>query len=98
MARSKATAEMVEKMQLALFLEANANKKQPELLAVMLQKLVEADPESIDAELERIIDFIVGTMPEDKRQKFSRGVAGVRAAELREVARNFLLKEFALKE
>ena len=70
MARSKATAEMVEKMQLALFLEANANKQQPELLAAMLQKILEADPESADAELERIIDFIVGTMPEDKRQKF----------------------------
>jgi len=70
MARRKMTAEMLEKMQLAMFLEANANKKQPELLAAMLQKILEADPESADAELERIIDFIVGTMPEDKRQKF----------------------------
>jgi hypothetical protein len=70
MARWKMTAEMLEKMQLALFLEANANEKQPELLAAILQKMLEADPESADAELERIIDFIVGTMPEDKRQKF----------------------------
>jgi hypothetical protein len=70
MARGKATAKMIEKMQLALFLEANTNEKQPELLAAMLQKLLDADPESADAELERIIDFIVGAMPEDKRQKF----------------------------
>ena len=70
MARGEVTAEMLEKMQLALFLEANANQKQPDLLAMMLQKLLEADPESADAELERIIDFILGTMPEDKRQKF----------------------------
>jgi len=70
MARWKMTAEMLEKMQLALLLEANANKKQPELLAAILQKMLEADPESADAELEKIIDFIVGTMPEDKRQKF----------------------------
>ena len=63
-------AEMHEKMWLALFLEANANEKQPELLAAILQKILEADPESADAELESIIDFIVGTMPEDKRQKF----------------------------
>ena len=70
MARWKMTAETLEKMQLALFLEANANEKQPELLAAILQKMLEADPESADAELERIIDFIVGTMPEDKRQKF----------------------------
>ena len=66
----EATAEMVEKIQLTLFLEANANEKQPELLAAILQKMLEADPESADAELEKIIDFIVGTMPEDKRQKF----------------------------
>jgi len=64
------TADMLEKMQLALLLEENANEKQPELLAAMLQKLLEVDPETADAELERIIDFIVGTMPEDKRQKF----------------------------
>ena len=70
MARSKATAEMIEKIQLALFLETNANKEQPEQLAAMIQKLLEADPESADAELERIIDFVLGTMPEDKRQKF----------------------------
>jgi hypothetical protein len=31
---------------------------------------LEANPESAGAELERIIDFIVGAMPEDKRQKF----------------------------
>ena len=70
MARWKMTAETLEKMQLALFLETNANKEQPEQLAAMIQKLLEADPESADAELERIIDFILGTMPEDKRQKF----------------------------
>ena len=70
MARWKMTAEMLEKLQLALFLEASANKKQPELLAAVLQKLLETDPQSADAELERIIDFIVGTMPEDERQKF----------------------------
>jgi hypothetical protein len=70
MARSKATAEMLEKMQLALLLEGNANEKRPELLATILQKLLEASPESADAELERIIDFVLGTMPEDKRQKF----------------------------
>jgi len=69
MARRKMTAEMLEKMQLALFLETNANKEQPEQLAAMIQKLLEAGPESADAELERIIDFILGTMPQDKRQK-----------------------------
>jgi hypothetical protein len=77
MARSKATAEMIEKMQLALFLETNANKEQPELLAAMIQKLLEADPESADAELERIIDFVLGTMPEDKRQKFLEELQGL---------------------
>jgi hypothetical protein len=70
MARGKMTADMLEKMQLALFLEANAPKKQPELLAAMLAKMLAADPESADAELERIIDFVLGTIPEDKRQKF----------------------------
>ena len=55
MARRKMTAEMLEKMQLALFLETNANKEQPEQLAAMIQKLLEAGPESADAELERIL-------------------------------------------
>jgi len=77
MARSKATAEMIEKIQLALFLETNANKEQPEQLAAMIQKLLEADPESADAELERIIDFVLGTMPEDKRQKFLEELQGL---------------------
>ena len=70
MARGKMTVEMLEKMQLALFLESNANEKQPELLAAILQKLLEANPESADAELERMIDFVLGTMQEEKRQKF----------------------------
>jgi len=30
----------------------------------------QADPKAADAELERIIDLVAATMPEDKRQKF----------------------------
>ena len=70
MARSKPTKETIEKVTAAVLEQAKANKKLPELLAAILTKMREADPDAADAEVERLIDLIADSMPEEKRRKF----------------------------
>ena len=83
MARSKPTKETIEKVTAAVLEQAKANKKLPELLAAILTKMREADPDAADAEVERLIDLIAELDAGGEAQKVSSGVASVRAAELR---------------
>jgi len=70
MARSKSTEEMIGDMMTALLEEAKANEKLPEMLAGILKKMHEADPEAARSVLETIIEQTAASMPEHKRQKF----------------------------
>jgi hypothetical protein len=69
-ARSKPTEKSIDDMMAAVLKEARANKKLPELLAAIMAKMREADPGAADAEVERLIDLIADSMPQEKRQKF----------------------------
>jgi hypothetical protein len=51
-------------------LGAKVNKKLPELLAAILTKMHERDPESARAAVEAIIEDAAAALPEAERRKF----------------------------
>ena len=70
MARSKPTEETIEKVLAALLEDARANKKLPELLTRIVEKLRHADPQLVDAALMKMIEAVAEALPEGKRHKF----------------------------
>ena len=70
MARSKSTAESIEKLMSTLVEEAKANRTLPDLMAAALKKMREADPKSADTALKMMIERITASLPEHQRQKF----------------------------
>ena len=70
MARAKPTEETIQKMMSAVLEEARTNKKLPELLAAVLTKMREADPDVAIRILDALIEDTAASMPEDRREKF----------------------------
>ena len=70
MAWAKLSDETIEKMMVAVLVDAKANKKLAELLAATFKRLREKSPDAAHAALRVMIETMAASMPEDRRQKF----------------------------